>query len=392
VRSGLGHTLVFTTILFAALAGCKKPAPSTDAKPASSAHEDEKEHEGLPKRVHLGADVIAAAGIKTEPVKRDTLVMAIELAGEIASDPDRTADVSARMAGRLERVTFKEGGLVKAGELLAVVRAPEAGELSSTMQSLNARAMSARANASRLDALLKSGLASQQEVLAAKAEADALEAQARAAAERMRAMGGSASSGATLSLTSPIAGTVVARHAVVGQPVTADQTIATVVNLSEVWFLARVFEQNLARIRVGEPAEVQLNAYPNERFSGTIEYVAPRIDPAARTVVARIRLTNRNDMLRLGLFGTALIDSGEASKRTPTIVVPRSALTEVGGKTVVFVKHPDDDFELHDVVVGASALGRVEVIAGLREGEQLVVAGVFTLKSVVLKASLAEDD
>ena len=375
--------------------GCKKPSEKKgedeSASKAEAGHADEKEHEGLPKRVRLTPAVIAAAGIKTAPVTKTALAESVDLPGEIAADPDHSAQIGARMAGRLERVTVQEGAAVKAGDLIAVVRAPEAGELSSAAQSLGARAAAARGNATRLEALLKSGLASQQEVVTAKAEADALEAEARAARERAGALGAGAS-GASLALRSPIAGIVVARHAVVGQPVTADQTIATVVDLGHVWFLARLFEQNLSRVRVGAKAEVRLNAFPEEAFSGVVDYVASQIDPSARTVVARIRLENRKDMLRLGLFGSARIDTGAAPTHAPSIVIPRTAIVEIGGKRVVFVRHPDDDFELHEIVLGASGLGRVEVLAGLREGEDLVVEGVFTLKSAVLKATLAEED
>src|SRR5262249_46552353 len=230
-------------VLLLLLAACRKHAPTAEADARDeSAHSDEPAHEGLPKRVHLASNVIEAAGIRTEPAARAALASAIELPGEIAADPDRTAQVAARMSGRLASVNFREGTDVKAGDVLAVVRAPELGEVSSASQSFAAKAASARSTATRLEALAKSGLAAQQEVIAAQSEADALEAQARAAAERLTAVGGG--SGASLALRAPISGTVVMRRAVVGQPVNADQTIATIVDLSEVWFLARVFEQS----------------------------------------------------------------------------------------------------------------------------------------------------
>ena len=300
-------TVVLLAVLVSLGAACKKDDTKTPAKPNDSdaGHADEAEHEGLPKRVHLTPEVIAAAGIKTQPVAKLVLASAIDLPGELSPDPDRTAQIGARMAGRLDRVSFQEGSIVKVGDVLAIVRAPEAGELSSSALSLAVRAASARANATRLEALLKSGLASQQEALAAKAEAEALEAEARAARERANAMG--AGGGASLTLRAPIAGTVVSRHAVVGQPVNADQTVATIVDLTEVWFLARVFEQNLARLRVGAAAEIHLNAFPDEAFTGIVDHIASQIDPLARTVIARIRLKNRGGMLRLGLFGTARI-------------------------------------------------------------------------------------
>jgi cobalt-zinc-cadmium efflux system membrane fusion protein len=184
---------------------------------------------------------------------------------------------------------------------------------------------------------------------------------------------------------------VVARDAIVGQPVTADQTIATIADLAEVWFLGRVFEKNLGQVQVGAPAEIQLNAYPKERFTGSIEYLGKQIDPTARTVVARIRLTNRGDFLRIGLFGVARVGTGDEAKKKPVLVVPRSAVTEIGNKPTVFVRQPDGDFDLHEVVLGEGALGKVEVVNGLREGEQAVVEGVFTLKSAVLKNTFGEE-
>ncbi len=84
--------------------------------------------------------------------------------------------------------------------------------------------------------------------------------------------------------------------------------------------------------------------------------------------------------------------TGEESKKTPVLVVPRSAVTEIGRKSVVFVKQPDGDFDLLDVVLGEGALGKVEVVNGLREGEQAVVEGVFTLKSAVLKSTFGEEE
>ena len=180
------------------------------------------------------------------------------------------------------------------------------------------------------------------------------------------------------------------RDAVVGQPVTPDTTLATIADLSQVWFLARVFEKNLSQVTTGAAAEVTLNAYPKERFQGTVEYLSKQIDPTARTLVARIGLANRADLLRLGLFGTARVSAKGAENQAPVLVIPRDAVSEIAGKTVVFVQEPDGDYEVHDVVLGEEALGKVRVVRGLREHELVVVDGVFTLKSAVMKSSFGE--
>ena len=351
---------------------CPKPSEKRDQPaPAPSAdHNDEAAHEALPKRVRLEPQVIANAKIKTAPAAREALAATIDLPGEVSSDPDKTAKVSPLVGGRIDSVNFKEGQEVKKGEVLALLKVPELGKAKAAYTAKAAKAAAARANADRLQSLAEKRLAAAQEVLAAKAEADALEAEARADAEQIGALG-TGSGGTQLALRAPVSGVVISRDAVVGQPVTSDQVIATIADLSEVWFLGRVFEKNLGLVRLGAPAEIHLNAYPKEAFTGSIEYLGQQVDPTARTVVARIRIVNRGHLLRLGLFGVARVGTGEGDAGKPAaIVVPQTAVTDIGQKHVIFVREADGDFDLHEVVLGDAALGKVQVLSGLREGEQ----------------------
>lgn len=375
------------------MAACSKDKPSPQPKPEAAEHSDEPAHEELPKRVKLTPEVVRDAHVRTAPVGREVLTVTLDLPGEVAADPDRLARISAPVAGRIEHVAFKEGSLVKKGDLLVTVRVPELGKVRSAFSATMTKAKAARSNADRLKSLLDQRLASEQAYLDAAAEADSLDAEAKGLGEQLTAMGvGSAAVPFQLTLRAPIQGVVLARDVVVGQPVTAEEVLGSIADLSEVWFLGRVFEKDLGRLRVGAKVEVQLNAYPNERFEGVVDHIGRQIDPVARTVTARVRLTNRDDVLRVGLFGTAKVSTVEEQKKGPVLVVPRTALTEVAGKTVVFVLQADGDYELHEVALGDAAAGKVEVLSGLRDGEQVVVDGVFTLKSSVLKGTLAEDE
>lgn len=389
--------LMLSTLVFI---GCSASVPTEKEKPgdrgretkpsASSEHKDEPEHEELPKRVHASREVIDAAKIKSAPAGREVLQAVIELPGELTSDPDRTARVTTPIAGRLDKVSFTEGQAVEAHQLLALVRVPDLADRQAALSSASARATASTQNAARLEVLVAKGLAAQQELADAKAQLAAVQAEARAAAERIRAV--DARPGSVVELRAPIAGVVLVREAVVGQPADPDKPIATIADLSEVWFVGRLFESDLARVRFGAAAEVQLNAYPKERFEGSISLIGRQVDPVARTVVARVPLRNRDDLLRLGLFGTARIAAGDPADTKAVLAVAQTAITEINGKPYVFVQHPDDDFELHPVVIGRAALGRVEIQSGLREGERVVVDGVFTLKSLVLKSTIAEEE
>jgi cobalt-zinc-cadmium efflux system membrane fusion protein len=378
-------------------AGCPKqsePQHEAPARGQEQGHAEGHEHQALPTHVTLTPAVIKAARIRSQPVAREVLAATLALPGEIVADPDRSARVASPIAGRIEQTAFGEGSVVAKGAPLAVVRVPDLGKLRSTLAATLARAKAARTGAERLRGLVQHHLATEQAYLDALAQAEALEVEARAAAEQISALGLGARGGSAsqLTLRAPIAGVVVSRKAVIGQPITAEEVIAEIVDLSEVWFLGRVFEKDLGRLRLEARADVQLNAYPKERFEGSVEYIGRQVDPVARTVTARVRLTNRDDRLRIGLFGTAYVSTGEDRGKDPTLVVPRSALAEIAGEPVVFVQQSENQFELHQLTVGESAAGKVQVITGLREGERVVTEGVFTLKSAVLKSTIAEEE
>ncbi len=378
----------FAVLSFSA---CPKSSPA-EAPVAPEVHRDEEAHDALPDRVAPSPEVVARAGIRTTPVRRAPLPETLTLIGELRAVPDRSARLSSTVAGRLDEVRFNEGQTVKRGDVLALVRVPDVGRLRGALAAAQSRARAARANAERLRPLKESGLEAEQVLLNAEADARVEEAEAKALTEQLSAMGAdSAGTGFVISVRAPISGVVVSRDAVVGQPISADAVLGSVVDLSELWFLGRVFEKDLARLRVGASTEVEFNAFPDEHFHGAVDYVSQQLDPVARTLTARIRLDNADHKLRLGLFGRAHVDVSRG-EGAPQLLVPRDAVFEIDGKRVVFVKEADGDYVLHTVTLGASALDDVQVLAGVSEGEAVVSAGGFTLKSLLLKSTLAEDE
>lgn len=374
--------------------GCTCRKSEVAEAPAGEEHRHAEGHEELPKSLKLSAEEQARAGIRTAKVQRVALAAMVVLTGELVAQPDRTAQLSSTTPGRLEQVSFNEGSVVKRGDVLATVRVPDVGRLRGAFAAASSRARASRANAERLTALKTSGLGSEQAVVDAEADARAQEAEARALGEQLSAIGANADSGSgfLVALRAPLSGVVVRRDAVVGQPINAEHVLATIIDLSEVWFLGRVFEKDLAKLKVGERAEVELNAFPGEHFHGTVDYVSQQIDPTARTLTARVRIVNEAQRLRLGLFGRAHVEVSDGKGGTPQLVVPRDALVDLGGKPVVFVKEPDGDFVMHEVMPGDAAMDDVQLLSGVKEGEEVVSAGAFTLKSLLLKSTLTEDE
>ncbi|MFO0676367.1 MAG: efflux RND transporter periplasmic adaptor subunit [Polyangiaceae bacterium] len=395
-----GISVLAATLTLVAACSKSKTEPAEKApetKPAASAHaehSDEPEHAGLPKQVRLTPEVIKDANVRWSPVGKESLTATLTLPGEVVADPDKTGRISSPVAGRIESVSFSEGTTVKKGDVVAVLRVPDLGKIRGAQVAAASKARAAKTNADRLKSLVDQRLASNQAYLDAQAESESFDAEAKALGEQLGALGAGSVSGSAflLTLRAPASGVVVHREAVVGQPVSSDQVLGVVADLTDVWFLGRVFEKDLGRLHVGANASVQLNAFSNETFDGTINYLGQQVDPVARTVTARIVIRNRGGLLRLGLFGSARVSAGDSDGGTPTLVIPRTAITEVAGKNVVFVRHSDGDFELHEIVIGTSAFGRVEVASGLREGEEVVTSGAYTLKSAVLKSTIAEEE
>ena len=376
------------------LLGCKREVPEAAGGPAGSAAPslDQGKHDALPKRLTLSRQVIDEAKIRVEPASRQALSEGVTLPGEVSADPDKIATVSSPISGRLSSVRFREGSAVAKGESLATLQVPDLGKAKADSAAFAARSSAARDNVERLQSLADKGLASAQELLGARAEAAALAAQARAAGELLRTLGAGTGSGSELQLRAPIAGTVIARSAVVGQPVSPEQSLATIADLGEALFLARVFEMDLERVHAGAAVEVRLNAYPEQPFRGAVEYIGRQVDPNARTVTARIRLRDDRGLLRVGLFGSAFVQVAGAEGSELVLVVPQSAVVTIADQPVVFVREGEHEFLLHEVTLGARSLGKVRVVSGLREGEQVVVDGAFTLKSIALKSTFAEED
>ena len=387
MKTNIWLVFAFTAVQVACDKKSEAPAQSDKAPDAKS------EHGGLPERVRVTPQVVKDAGIKIAPLGKSRLSATVSLTGEVTANPNKIARVSSPAAGRIARVEVDEGAQVRSGDIIAILKVPELGKIRSALSGATAKAKAARSNAQRLKELADKEVGSKQAALDAEAEASALESDAKAAREQSEGMGvGSVEgSGYELVLRAPITGVVTARNAVIGQPVTANEAIATIAQLDELWFLGRIFEKDLGELRTGAAADVLLNAYPKQRFSGHVDYIGKQVDPVVRTLIARIPLQNPKGLLRIGLFGTAQVTL-ETEQGEPVLAVPTDSLTEIGGKPVVFVQEANGDFVRHDVVIGREGVGIVEIQAGLVEGQNIAIAGVFSLKSILLKSTMAQED
>jgi RND family efflux transporter MFP subunit len=191
-------------------------------------------------------------------------------------------------------------------------------------------------------------------------------------------------------VAAPVAGTVIERTAAPGLAVDKDASLFVVASLRRVWVIADIYEKDLGQIESRGEVEVRSDAYPGAAFKGRLALVEPSLNETARVAHARIVLENPDGRLRPGLFVTAAIPMTGAPGAA--IAIPVEALQKINGATAVFVESAPGEYALRPVEAGREGEGKVEITQGLAQGEQVVVAGAFTLKSELLKGTLGGDE
>ena len=315
--------------------------------------------------VHIDPAVIQNMGVRTEAVARRDLASEVRAPGKIEVDEARVAVVNARVMGYVEKLYADVTGqrVRKGGPLLELYSPDLSSAQEEYLQALRyARASGKAAGGDELAESARRRLANWG---LAPAEIAGLE------------RGGKARS--TLALPAPISGVVLDKKVVLGQSVQPGMELYTLADLSRVWAVARVYQSDLAVIRAGSEAEVELAYLPGKPFRGKIIFVSPVLDPAARTAEVRVELDNTPDLALKPEMIATIVLRGPARKGV--LAVPEQALIHSGRRTLAIVALGGGYFEPREVVLGASAGGYVEVTQGLEEGEGLVISSQFLIDS-----------
>lgn len=371
--------------------GGVEPSEEAEGAPVAggeSAAGDDHEGEEV---VVLDTTAIRLGGIQIATVDSIT-TSGLPVTGSITYDANRVSNVGSRSDGRIIAVRADLGARVRRGQTLAVLESVEVGQIRAEEREAEALLEIARENHAREQRLADQGISSRKELLEAEADLRRAEAALRSAEDRLQVLGAAHDHGAggQFTLVAPFAGVVVARDASLGEMATPADTLFTVADLSEVWIELDIFERDLARVRRGQSVAVTVTAYPGRTFPGRIVYIGAVLDPAKRTVRARVEIPNPTDALKPGMFATASIQVG--GEGPALAVVPQDALQMFEGRRVVFV--PGDrrgEFRPVSVEVGETIDGnRVVILSGLTPGSRVVTAGAFALRSELSKGEIGE--
>ena len=356
--------------------------PEREGRPAADVTPDGSPADGTVVRFKT-RKAASMAGIAVQPAEETPWVGGTEVVARIAWDATRVAQVSPLASGVVRTIHADVGAIVDEGTPLAALRSAVVGGDRSRLRAARKALDIARTERARKQALVEAGVTSQRDVL--EAERAVAEAEARLGALRAEVGLVGGGTGDTYTLTAPLAGTVTERFASVGQVVGPEEPLFEVVDASRMWAELDVPQQALAAVAVGQPVHVTLEALPDRRFDGVLEYLAPSVDPHTRTARARVALDNPDDVLRANLYGTATIVTDQAEA---VVAVPTAAVQHAGDVDLVFVRRSADTFIARRVRVLARSGDRVRLSGPVRPGDPVATTGSFLLKTETLRDSI----
>jgi Cu(I)/Ag(I) efflux system membrane fusion protein len=179
----------------------------------------------------------------------------------------------------------------------------------------------------------------------------------------------------TVVVRSPASGVILEKSAVAGARAMAGDTLFKIADLSTVWAVAEVYEQDIGSIKPGLTARVTLDAYPGKTFTGKVGFVYPTLNAATRTGKVRIELANPGQLLKPMMYAQLQIDT----QKRRALTVPTSAVLESGRRTLVLVDRGEGRFEPRPVEVGLRGEESLEILKGLQEHERVVVNANFLI-------------
>ncbi len=326
--------------------------------------------------VRLSGDAARAAGIKLEAVQWRRWSGAVECPGTIGFNERRLAVITPRSAGRIEKVFKGEGEAVAAGQTMVSIYSPE--YLAAQAEFLQLTAPRSGA----VPAIGRDNRVNEQLLGAALAKLSLL----GVTGEEIKKLQAGRRAEVFLQVRSPWPGVVIESGAITGSPVAADSQLFKIADTHSLWVTVQIPEGALAVLKAGAAARVRAGAFPGREFPGRLTMIAAELDGETRSGRGRVEIDNPEGLLRSGMFATVTLEPAENYR---ALAVPEQALRRRGDEVFVFVAAPDGSFRKKQVKVGRIFDGWAEITSGLREAEQVVSDGSFTLKSELLKGQFA---
>ncbi len=364
-------TLLMVTLTVMSTACSKKPATPPETKAIID-----------PNLVTLTPEL--EANIKTGPVSEIRFVDTLRIPGRIQVDEQHESRAGASVTGRISTLDVHLGEEVKVGQRLATIKSTELAQYQLSYIKASQQMQLQTKAVDRAKQLLEADVISQAELQRREGELNAASAEVNAARDQLLVLGMTPASIAQLSLhnsgmstsqvTAKINGTVITRNARLGQVVAPAEELFVIADLSHVWAVAEVPEQQIAHIMEGQSLNIEVPALDNVQLTGTLAFVGDVVNPATRTVMARANISNANMQLKPDMLITILLEA----KPEKVIAIPSTAIVRENNADFVFSQTlQSKQYKLLPVTLGRTYQGQREVLQGLQPGDQIVLDGAF---------------
>jgi cobalt-zinc-cadmium efflux system membrane fusion protein len=302
--------------------------------------------------------------------------------GAVSPDISRTVPVISLAAGRVVEVHARLGDTVQKGQLLLRVQSADISAAFSDYRKAVADEHLARTQLERAKLLYDKGAISLNDLQVAQDAAEKAKVDVENTTERLHVLGGDINRPAAMvDIRAPVSGVITDQQVTSASGVQglSSPNPFTISDLSHIWILCDIYENDLASVRVGETAEIRLNAYPDKILTGRISNVGPVLDPTLRTAKVRIEVANPG-LLRIGMFVTATF---HGQKKETRAAVPAAAVLHLHDRDWVYVPIGGNKFRRTEVVAGNSLPDKMqEIISGIKPGQQ-VVSNALVLQNTV---------
>ncbi|MBI5638190.1 MAG: efflux RND transporter periplasmic adaptor subunit [Nitrospinae bacterium] len=342
------------------------PGKSPMGMDLTPVYEDEESGGG----VKINPATEQGIGVRTAPVETRKLSRVVRAAGVVAYDETRVANIQSKTAGWIEHLYVNTTGQrVKKGDYLLEIYSPD---LVATEEEflLAARNRDATRNSPAKEVVERGG----EMYEAAKKRLEYLDVPEH----QIHDMEMKKKVFKTLHIHSPFDGVVVQKMVTNGMQVSPGMTLYTVADLSKVWVLAEVYEYELQGVQKGAQVKMTLEPYPGKAFTGVVTYIYPFLEKETRTVKVRIEFDNPHDELKPDMYARVEILSGTERKG---LAVPKEAVIRSGKRDVVIVAPGGGSYAPREVTLGLEAEGYYEILAGLKEGENVLTSAQFLIDS-----------
>ena len=383
--------LVSTLASVGILASCNdttrvEAQPKAIAAAPPSNEMEIKPNESLLKSLKVGEPRSADVGIN------------LSVAARLEVDETRVTRVGSPVMGRITSLSVHEGQEVTRGQVMAQLNSTGLSNAQlDFLKALSQRQLAQRA-VERAQLLVKADVIGTAELQRREAEATQASAEVDAARNELAVLGMPIESVAELERTrainstsriiSTMDGTILERKIAIGQVIQPADTVFEIADLSSLWLVADVPEQNAGNLHVGQTVDAELAAFPGRTISGQLSFVSATVNPETRTVRARMELPNPNRRFKPAMLATmTLKDQTERQQ-----VVPNSAVVREDNTEHVFVQIKDDTFLLRPVMLGLEQAGSRVLIEGVRPGERIVLDGAFHLNNERRRQALRGSD